>query len=290
MGLLKLEPVNLKQSDTLTEAWVQKQVADNPSILGLGDLSLRDKERIQFRAGRLDLLLQDPETLKRYEVEIQLGATDENHIIRTIEYWDIERKRYPQYEHAAVIVAEDITSRFLNVIQLFNGAVPLIALKMTAYRVGEDVALTFVKVLDEITYGLVDVDEPKAEPADRGSWETKASKKTLADTDELLKLVREVQPKAALNYNKHYIGLEIDGISRNFVSFQPRRAHVIVRIKLPPQADSVKVKLEDAGIGVLAYDSQFNQYGVRVDSVPNDKQRDVLRDLIRQAWEDYGKP
>ena len=51
----------------------------------------------------------------------------------TIEYWDLERKRYPQYEHTAVIVAEDITSRFLNVIQLFNGAIPLIALKMTAY-------------------------------------------------------------------------------------------------------------------------------------------------------------
>lgn len=43
-------------------------------------------------------------------------------MIRTIEYWDIERKRYPQYEHCAVIIAEDITSRFLNVIQLFNGS------------------------------------------------------------------------------------------------------------------------------------------------------------------------
>ena len=30
---------------------------------------------------------------------------DESHIIRTIEYWDIERRRYPQYEHVAVIVA-----------------------------------------------------------------------------------------------------------------------------------------------------------------------------------------
>ena len=25
-----------------------------------------------------------------YEKEIQLGATDESHIIRTVEYWDIE--------------------------------------------------------------------------------------------------------------------------------------------------------------------------------------------------------
>jgi hypothetical protein len=57
------------------------------------------------KAGRLDLLLEDPdpEAATRYEVEIQLGATDEPHIIRTLEYWDIERKRYPQYEHCAVM-------------------------------------------------------------------------------------------------------------------------------------------------------------------------------------------
>jgi hypothetical protein len=67
---------------------------------------------MQPRAGRLDLLLQDLDTKRRYEVEIQLGATDEAHIIRTIEYWDIERKRYPQYDHCAVLVAEDITSPF----------------------------------------------------------------------------------------------------------------------------------------------------------------------------------
>ena len=44
-------------------------------------------ERRQPKAGRLDLLLSDPESLTRYEVEIQLGSTDESHIIRTIEYW-----------------------------------------------------------------------------------------------------------------------------------------------------------------------------------------------------------
>ena len=70
-----------------------------------------------------------PDTLKRYEVVNRLLSprTRAPYIIRTIEYSDIERKRYPQAEHAAVIVAEDITGRFLNVIQLFNGAIPLIA-------------------------------------------------------------------------------------------------------------------------------------------------------------------
>ncbi|KGG17208.1 hypothetical protein EV07_0643 [Prochlorococcus sp. MIT 0603] len=63
--------------------------------MGIGDIILKDKERIHQGAGRLDLLLQDADGSGRYEVEIQLGTTDESHIIRTIEYWDIERKRYP---------------------------------------------------------------------------------------------------------------------------------------------------------------------------------------------------
>jgi hypothetical protein len=70
-------------------------------ILGLGDLELRQKERIHPHAGRLDLLLQDSED-RRYEVELQLGSTDETHIIRTIEYRDNERKRYPRYDHRSV--------------------------------------------------------------------------------------------------------------------------------------------------------------------------------------------
>lgn len=84
------------------------------------------------------MLFQDPETYRRYEVEIQLGKTDESHLIRTIEYWDIERKRYPQYDHCAVIVAEDITGRFLNVINLFNGFIPLVAIQMKAFKFGDD--------------------------------------------------------------------------------------------------------------------------------------------------------
>lgn len=132
MKFVKPEFISIKSHPQLSEAWVQDRIAEDPTILGLGDLVLKDKERIQPRAGRLDLLLQDLETNRRYEVEIQLGKTDETHVIRTIEYWDIERKRYPQYDHCAVIVAEEITARFLNVISLFNGTIPLVAIQMRA--------------------------------------------------------------------------------------------------------------------------------------------------------------
>src|SRR5208337_1290360 len=92
MEFTRAERMYIKLHPDLNEKWVQELIASDPSILGLGELVLRDKERIQPRAGRLDLLLQDPETKRRYEVELQLGATDEAHIIRTIEYWDLEKK------------------------------------------------------------------------------------------------------------------------------------------------------------------------------------------------------
>ena len=288
---MKLQEISIKRSSELTEKWVQKQISEDPSLLGLGDLVVRDKERIQPNAGRLDFLLQDPdpESLKRFEVEIQLGATDESHIIRTIEYWDIERKRYPQYEHCAVIVAEDITARFLNVIQLFNGAIPLIALKMTAYKVGEEYALTFVKVLDELTYGLVDEDEPIAEPTDRAFWEsTRGTKKTLPLLDTLLKVVNEVEPGAILKYNKHYIGLDVGGSPLNFVSFMPRQAHLILRIKLP-QSKEVDDLISAAGFDTLAYKARNGQYRISLDTTITDTQRATLVDLMRRAREGFGK-
>src|SRR5260370_40731906 len=84
---VRAERLSLKAHPDLDEKWVQELIANEPSIIGLGELELRQKERIQPRAGRLDLLLQDSDSKRRYEVELQLGATEETHIIRTIEYW-----------------------------------------------------------------------------------------------------------------------------------------------------------------------------------------------------------
>ena len=89
---LKTERIWLKNNSNFDETWVHDRIAEEPSILGLGDLILRDRERPQKHAGRLDLLLQDSKSDRRYEVEVQLGRVDESHIIRTIEYWDIEKK------------------------------------------------------------------------------------------------------------------------------------------------------------------------------------------------------
>jgi hypothetical protein len=285
INFIKPERVPLLKHPTLNEKWVQDRIAEDPGILGLGPLIVKDKERNQLRAGRLDLLLQDPDTDRRYEVEIQLGKTDESHIIRTIEYWDIERRRYPQYEHCAVIVAEDITSRFLNVVGLFNGHIPLIAIKMSAKKWGDQIALDFTTVYDELPHALVDgVEDAEAVPTDRGYWEARASKATLAMADELLKLIHSFAPGYQLNYNKSYIVLRggADGITDNFVVFLPKRAHLLMFPRLPEEEETRKL-IVDAGLDLMGYDKGWGRYKVRLVEADVHQQRETLTKLLQMA-------
>jgi len=271
----------------LDEKWLQSRIADNPKVLGLGDLALRERERPQMGAGRLDLLLQDPESLRRYEVEIQLGATDESHIIRTIEYWDIERRRYPQYDHCAVIVAEDVTSRFLNVISLFNGFIPLIAIKLQAVRVKGEVGLIFTKVLDELPLGLIDEDEVVQETTDRAYWVAKGSEKTVKLADRLLALIQGFAPGYELKYNKHYIGLAKNGQANNFVAFRPQKT--IIRLEPHiPKNDATSQLLEEAGLEVLEYDRHFGYYKIRLSPEDVGHHEELLVALMKQAFDGRG--
>lgn len=279
----KLTKLSIRDHPELNERWVQERIAEDPSILGLGDVILKDKERIQPRAGRLDLLFQEVEGNRRYEVEIQLGKTDESHIIRTIEYWDIERKRYPQYDHTAVIVAEEITSRFLNVITLFNGIIPLMAVQMSAVQLGDAVSLIFTTVLDQLSLGLVDEDEEVHEATDRMYWESRGTKATVAMADELLEVIRTLNPKLELKYNKFYIGLAKEGQPNNFVIFRPQKNAIRIEPRLQ-KTDAMEQRIEAAGLDVMDYDNKWGRYRIRLGKGEVKKHVDVLRELFEAAY------
>ena len=81
---------------------------------------------------------------------------------------------------ALYLVAEDVTSRSLNVMSLFNGLAPFIAIQLQALKIGENLTLVFTKVMDELSRGLTDEDEDaEAVPTDRSYREQKASKERL---------------------------------------------------------------------------------------------------------------
>ena len=288
MEFTRFETVSILTHPELDEKWVQARIAEDPSILGLGDVALKDKERPQPKAGRLDLLLQEVETNRRYEVEVQLGPSDEGHIIRTIEYWDIERRRYPQYEHTAVIVAEDITSRFLNVISLFNGMIPLVAIQMRALKVANSIGLVFTTVVDQMALGLVDEDEEVQETTNRAYWEQRGTKKTLAIADELLELVRIYDKALELKYTKFYIGLARAGQTSNFILFRPKKEFLRFepRLKSSPEAQEF---LDSAGLDVMDYSSRGGRYCIRLRPGDVEKYRKVLTEVVSRAFAENNK-
>ena len=285
MKYTKLKPVSLKNHPELNEAWIQQVIADDPNILGLGDIILRDKERIQPRAGRLDLLFQDSDTNKRYEVEVQLGQVDESHIIRTIEYWDIERKRYPQYEHCGVIIAEDITSRFLNVLGLFNGMIPLVAIQMTAIETESGVGLNFTKVLDEMVLGMPDEDEGINEPTDRNYWETKRSnKKMVSLADKILEIVKKIDPSLELKYNKYYIGLASAGVAKNFALCKPKKGFMRLEVKLRKD-ENINSKLDESGLSLMDY-TRWGRYRINLKEKDLNENIDLIKELLELAYKE----
>ena len=274
--------ISLKNHPDIDEKWLEDRLIENTELLGLGELDVLTRQRAQPSGGILDLLLSNSEKKIWYEIEIQLGATDESHIIRTIEYWDVERRRYPQYEHIAVIVAEEITSRFLNVISLFNGTVPLIAIQIKGVEVNGAFTLIATRVLNVVKLGT-DIEEPPGEPVNRDYWEQKASPNSLKVMDELVSLISELVPGVEARYNKHYIGITHNAQARNFVSFKPVKNHVTTDFKVAEDEDFT-VWLDETGFAVTPpYDARAGRYRVRVRRNDLTTHRDDLLTLIKRA-------
>lgn len=258
MEYKKAEPVKLRDVGK-DEKWLQDRINEDTSILGLGDLVIIQRERTQSMGGRLDFLMFDPEDTTRYEIEIMLGTLNESHIIRTIEYWDIERRRYPTLEHRAVIVAEDITNRFFNIIGLMNKAIPIIAIQLNAFSVDNQLFLNFVKVLDLAETG--EDEEPGVEEVtDRKYWEARSNPQSIAVMDSIVEIVRPIaQPK--LTYNKGHIAIGTSG--KNFMWCYPRKAvHLLIRLRVDDDRDNLVAKFEEQGIeckkGVRPYIARVN--------------------------------
>lgn len=85
MQYVKLNKINLKNDPAINEKWFQSIIANNSSILEIRDILLKDMERKQLKAGRLDLLFRD-ENNRRYCVELQLVKTDESQQMNAIKF------------------------------------------------------------------------------------------------------------------------------------------------------------------------------------------------------------
>jgi hypothetical protein len=269
------------------EYWLQKQIYENPTCLGLGELEAIGKERLQSSGGRLDLLLKDPEDDAMYEVEVMLGETDETHIIRTIEYWDNEKRRWPQRQHFAVLVAEHINRRFFNVIHLLSHSIPIIAIQASLLQSNGAKSLFFTKVLDtfeEVDDGTSIVDN---RPYNRDDWMLKA-KWTVETADTLFAIAQDVLTDPKLNYVKEYIAITVSG--NNYLSLRKRSSDKsLLGFRMSPMLQDDAAALLDSKN--ISYVKKPKKLSVTVDKPMIEKNKEVFRslmELLRRSWQSEG--
>jgi len=189
------------------ENWLQDVIYKDPERLGLGDLVAISKEKKQSSGGRLDILLKNRTDNTMYEVEVMLGKTDPSHIIRSIEYWDNEKRKYPQRQHFAVLIAESFERRYFNVIQLLSLTVPMIAIQADLLEVGTEKILSFTKILDVY---VEPEDEEDANTVTENTWKEKYSW-TLDAAKNHLEFLKEIEKNIELKFTQSYICIMING-------------------------------------------------------------------------------
>ncbi|PNQ72847.1 hypothetical protein C1T31_10100 [Hanstruepera neustonica] len=284
MKYVKTDAINLRDHG-FNEKWLQDIIEEDPSIIGLGEIEVYRRERKQTSGGRIDFLMLSADSTTMYEVEIMLGATDESHIIRTIEYWDLERRRFPSREHRAVLIAENITNRFFNVISLMNKSIPIIAIQLNAFKHEDKVFLDFVKVLD-IYESPEDEEDLGLEVVDRKYWENKSAKSSIKLLDEIIAIASEGFEELRVTYNKHHVALGTS--QKNCIWLRPRKTEGYCHIELLTSEQNIeetKMAIEAIGQSYTIRKEKIIAFAITKSDYS--KNRDLIKEIIGKTISIY---
>jgi hypothetical protein len=224
------------------EYWLQDIIYDNPKVLGLGNLVPVNKEKKQSSGGRLDILLKDPEQNSMYEVEVMLGETDPSHIIRSIEYWDNEKRKYPQRQHFCVLVAESFDRRYFNVIQLMSLNIPMIAVQADLLEVNGEKILNFTKIID--IYIEPEENEEDIKVVNEATW-TNDAPWVDVNARELIEIYKDENNKINIGFTQSYVSLNIDGKNAYWLHKRMKPTSTLsFTVKDEEKAEAIKKLLE----------------------------------------------
>ncbi len=235
------------------EYWLQDIIYDNPKVLGLGNLVPVNKEKKQSSGGRLDILLKDPEQNSMYEVEVMLGETDPSHIIRSIEYWDNEKRKYPQRQHFCVLVAESFDRRYFNVIQLMSLNIPMIAVQADLLEVGGEKILNFTKIID--IYLEPEENEEDVKVVNEATW-TNDAPWVHTNAKELIEIYKEQDSKINIGFTQSYVSINIDGKNAYWLHKRMKPTSTLsFSVKDEEKTEAIKKLLEEVGFSYT-----YNRY------------------------------
>lgn len=253
------------------EYWLQDIIYENPGKLGLGELIAIGKEKKQSSGGRLDILLKDPSDNSMYEVEVMLGKTDPSHIIRSIEYWDNEKRKYPQRQHFAVLIAEEFDRRYFNVIQILSLNVPMIAIQADLLEVGNEKILHFTKILD--VYSEPEYEEETKQVTEI-TWNEKA-KWTLETAKMFFTFLQEIEDNINLKFTQSYIAIVINGKNNYYFDKRTKPNSVYwFNVKDEEKVERIKKLFDDKGI-IYSY-GKYKDFGLTIDKSFLTKNKELL--------------
>ncbi|MBT3877975.1 MAG: hypothetical protein HON76_12645 [Candidatus Scalindua sp.] len=266
------------------EYWLQNIIYDNPSRLGLGNLIPVNKEKQQSNGGRLDILLKDPDdNNSMYEVEVMLGETDPSHIIRSIEYWDNEKRRYPQRQHFCVLIAESFDRRYFNVIQILSLNVPMIAIQADLLEVNGEYILNFSKILDVY---VEPEDEEEISVVTESTWDDRANW-TLGTAKELLNMISEKTKNISLKLTQSYINIMIDGKNSYYFDKRTKPNSILwFNVKDEEKEDAIKALFDKNNI-VFNFHNKYKDFSLTIDKKFICDNKNIILELHKLRYKEY---
>ena len=160
------------------------------------------------------------------------------------------------------------------------------AIQVNAIETSDGVGLHFTKVLDVQQLGLVDENEEVFEITNRDYWLKRGTPGTVAIADKLLTYILEFDSYAELNYNKFYIGLKINGRSKNYAIFRPKKNYLILEIKIPEIEENDEI-INQAELITLNYAKRYGYYRLRINEKELSEKSTTLKQLLLDAKEKF---
>jgi hypothetical protein len=202
------QPTSLRQLG-YDEIWLQNWLADDPTRLGLGEVTIRGQELTSPRGGTLDILAASADGDTYYSIEVQLGEVDASHGFRVFEYWAANRVRFPGKTHVAVLMAESAAGRFRPALEALAEYLPLLVIEVRVWRgAGEAIVVPEAVIVNE----TVDVAGPAGrvpgQERTREDWVQAASEEALSFVEDFVSWAQEHLGEVRVDYSpQSYIGI-----------------------------------------------------------------------------------
>jgi hypothetical protein len=178
------------------EAWMSTWLAEEPSRLGLGELSAADGDE----DGDASTFVATDED-RCFSVDVQLGELEPSRGFGVLDHWARNRVRHPDKSHVAVLVTEVVSDRYQTTLETLAEHLPLVVIELQAWK-GENEAIVVPHIaLSSQDVDLSDTPAAKAAEAVARTREMVAeearSTEDVPDEDEALEAMTEDEALAA---------------------------------------------------------------------------------------------